>query len=41
MAHDERRDHLRPHTRFNEAVADQRRLVEERWGDVRALLQAA
>ena len=42
-AHDELRDHLRPRTRFNEAVslADQRRLFQERWGEVRALLQAA
>jgi len=33
-AHDELRDHLRPRTRFNEAVslADQRRLFQERWG---------
>ncbi len=42
-AHDELRDHLQPRTRFNEAVslADQRRLFQERWGEVRALLQAA
>ena len=42
-AHDELRDHLRPRTRFNEAVslAEQRRLFQERWGDVCAVLQAA
>ena len=42
-AHDELRNHLRPRTRFNEAIslADQRRLFQERWGAVRALLQAA
>ncbi len=42
-AHDELRDHFRPRTRFNEAVslADQRRLFQERWGAVCALLQAA
>jgi len=42
-AHDELRDHLRPRTRFNEAVslAEQRRLFQERWGEVCALLQAA
>jgi len=42
-AHDELRDHLRPRTRFNEAVslADQRRLFQERWGAGRALPQAA
>ena len=42
-AHDELRDHLRPRTRFNEAVslAAQRRLFQERWAEVRALLQAA
>jgi len=42
-AHDELRDHLRPRTRFNAAVslADQRRLFQERWGEVCALLQAA
>jgi len=42
-AHDELRDHLRPRTRFNEPVslADQRRLFQERWGAVCALLQAA
>ncbi len=43
MAHDELRDHLRPRTHFNDAVslADQRRLFQERWGEVCALLQAA
>jgi len=42
-AHDELRDHFRPRTRFNEAVslAGQRRLFQERWGEVCALLQAA
>jgi len=42
-AHDELRDHFRPRTRFNVAVslAAQRRLFQERWGAVRALLQAA
>ena len=42
-AHDELRDHFRPRTRFNEAVslAEQRRLFQERWGEVCALLQAA
>ncbi len=42
-AHDELRDHLRPRTRFNEAVslAEQRRLFQARWGEVCALLQAA
>jgi len=42
-AHDELRDHLRPRTHVNEAVslADQRHLFQERWGAVRALLQAA
>ena len=42
-AHDARRDPLRLRTRFNEAVslADQRRLFQERWGEVCALLQAA
>ncbi len=42
-AHDELRDHLRPRTRLNEAVslADQRRLFQERWGEVCAVLQAA
>jgi putative transposase len=42
-AHDELRDHLRPRTHFNEAVslAEQRRLFQERWDAVCALLQAA
>ncbi len=42
-AHDERRDHLRPRTHFNEAVSlsEQRRLFQERWGEACALLQAA
>ncbi len=42
-AHDELRDHLRPRSRFNEAVslAEQRSLFQERWGEVCALLQAA
>jgi len=42
-AHDELRDHLRPRSRFNERVslAEQRRLFQERWGEVCALLQAA
>ena len=35
--------HLRYHQHLNEMVslADQRRLFAERWGEVRALLQAA
>jgi len=42
-AHDEFRDHVRPRTRFNDAVslADQRRLFQDSWGEVCALLQAA
>jgi len=42
-AHDELPDHLRPRTRFNETVslANHRRLFQERWGAVCALLQAA
>ena len=42
-AHDELRDHLRPRTRFNEAVslAEERHLFQERWGEVCTLLQAA
>ncbi len=42
-AHDELRDHLRPRTRFIEAVslAEQHRLFQERRGAVCALLQAA
>jgi len=42
-AHDELRDHLRYRHHMNERVslADQRRLFQERWGGVCALLQAA
>jgi len=42
-AHDERRNHLRYRQHMNETVslAEQRRLVHERWGAVCALLQAA
>jgi len=42
-AHDELRDHLRSRQHMNEAVslADQRRLFQERWGEVCAVLQAA
>jgi len=42
-AHDELRDHLRPRTHVNEVVSlsVQRRLFQERWGPVCALLQAA
>jgi len=42
-AHDELRDHLRPCTHVTEAVslAKQRRLFQERWNAVCALLQAA
>ena len=42
-AHDELRDHLRYRQRMNETVslADQRRLFQERWGEVCAALQAA
>jgi len=42
-AHDELRDHLHPRTCFNDAVslAEQRRLFQERWGEVCVLLQAA
>ncbi len=42
-AHDEWRDHLRNRTQMNETVplADQRRLVQERWGEVCAVMQAA
>ncbi len=42
-AHDERRDHLRYRRHMNEAVsrADQRRLFQEWWGEVCAVLQAA
>jgi transposase-like protein len=41
-AHDELRDHLRPRSRFNEAVplAEQRRLFQERWAATCALLEA-
>jgi len=42
-AHDELRDHLRSRQHLNEPVslADQRRLFQDRWGEVCALLQAA
>ncbi len=42
-AHDELRDHFRSRQHLNETVslADQRRLFQERWGAVCALLQAA
>ena len=42
-AHDELRDHLRYRQHLNETVslADQRRLFQDRWGEVCALLQAA
>ena len=42
-AHDELHDHLRSREHLNETVslADQRRLFQERWGEVCALLQAA
>jgi len=42
-AHDALRDHLRSRQRLNETVslADQRRLFQERWGEVCAVLQAA
>jgi len=42
-AHDELRDHFRSRQRLNETVslAEQRRLFQERWGEVCALLQAA
>jgi transposase-like protein len=42
-AHDELRDHLRTRHHLNEALslAEQRRLVQERWGEACALLQAA
>jgi len=42
-AHDELRDHLRYRQHLNEVVslADQRRLFQERWGEVCAVLQAA
>ncbi len=39
-AHDERRDHLRYRQHMNETVslADQRRLFQDRWGEVCAVL---
>ncbi len=42
-AHDELRDHLRSRQHLNETVplADQRRLFQERWDEVCAVLQAA
>ncbi len=42
-AHDERRDHLRSRQHLNETVslAEQRRLCQERWGEVCTVLQAA
>ena len=42
-AHDELRDHFRYRQHLNETVslADQRRLFQERWGEVCAVLQAA
>jgi len=42
-AHDELPDYPRPRTRFNDAgsLAEQRRLCQERWGEVCVLLQAA
>jgi putative transposase len=42
-AHDELRDYLRSRQHLNEAVslADQRRLFQERWGEICAVLQAA
>jgi len=42
-AHDELRDHLRCRQHMNEtlSLAEQRRLFQERWGAVCALLQAA
>jgi len=42
-AHDDLRDHLRSRQCMNETVslADQRRLFQERWGKVCAVLQAA
>ena len=42
-AHDELRDHFRYRQHLNETVslAEQRRLFQERWGEVCALLQAA
>jgi len=42
-AHDELRDHLHSRHHLNETVplADQRRLFQEWWGEVCAVLQAA
>ena len=42
-AHDELRDHFRYRQHLNETVslAEQRRLFQERWGEVCAVLQAA
>jgi len=42
-AHDELRDHLRSRRHMNETVslAEQRRLFQDRWGEVCALMQAA
>jgi len=42
-AHDDLRDHLRSRQRLNETVslAEQRRLFQDRWGEVCALMQAA
>jgi len=42
-AHDDLRDHLRYRQHLNETVslADQRRLFQDRWGEVCAVLQAA
>jgi len=42
-AHDEPRAHLRYRQHLNETVslAEQRRLFQERWGEVCAVLQAA
>ncbi len=43
LAHDELRDHFRYRQHLHESVslADQRRLFQERWGEVCVLLQAA
>ncbi len=42
-AHDELRDHFRSRHHLNETVslAEQRRLFQDRWGEVCAVLQAA
>jgi len=42
-AHDEVRDHFRSRCHLNETVslAEQRRLFQDRWGEVCALMQAA